>query len=86
MGLPMSDIDKQLRDTPRVGLVIAIEKNRGKRNASVFLAVIAAALVLFFSWNKWLLLIPAALGIVAFLYHMNIVIVSSELKRRSEES
>lgn len=86
MNKPISEMDKQLRDTPLVSLLMAIEKNRGKRNACVFLGIIVSAVVLFLSWNKWLLLIPAALGIGSFLYHMNIVIVFSELKRRSEES
>lgn len=86
MNEPISKIDEQLRDTPRVSLAIAIEMNRAKRNACLFFAVISTALVLFFSWNMWLLVIPAALGIGTLLFHMNIVIVSSELKRRAEES
>ncbi len=85
MNEPMSEMDKQVRDTPRVNLVIAIEQNKGKRNACMFLGIIAAALVLFFSWNKWLLLVPAVLVIGSILYHTNILIISSELKRRSEE-
>jgi RsiW-degrading membrane proteinase PrsW (M82 family) len=79
-------MDKQLRDTPRVALVIAIEKNKAKRNACLFIAIITTTLALHFSWNKVLLLIPVALGIGSLLYHMNVVIVSAELKRRSEES
>ena len=86
MNEPISEMDKQLRDTPPVSLVIAIEMNKGKRNACLFLGIIVLALVLIFSWNRWLLIIPGGLGIGAFLYHMNIAIVSSELKRRSEET
>jgi len=86
MNEPMSEMDKELRATPRVNLFIAIEMNRSKRNARLFFGIIAAALILFFSWNQWLLLIPAALGIFSFLHHMNIVILSSELKRQDKES
>jgi len=85
MNEPISEMDKQLRDTPRVSLVIAIAMNKGKRNACLFLGIIALAVILSFGWSKWLLLLPAALGIGSFVYQMNILIVSSELKRRSEE-
>lgn len=85
MNEPISEMDKQLRDTHPVSLVMAVEMNRGKRNACLFLGAIVAAVVLFFSWSKWLLLISAALAIGAFLHHMNIVIISSEMKRRSKE-
>ena len=37
---PMSGMDRQLRDTPRVSLVMAVELNRGKRNACIFFGVI----------------------------------------------
>lgn len=84
MNKPISEMDKQLQDTDRVNLVIAIEMNRGKRNACFFLGIIALAIILFCGWSKWLLLIPAALGLGAFLFQMNIVIVSSELKRRAK--
>ncbi|WP_438480697.1 hypothetical protein [Oleiharenicola lentus] len=82
MGERISEIDQQLRETPFVALLLALDKNRAKRNACIFFCVIFAGLVFFLSWNKWLYLVPASLGIGAFLYHMNIVIVSSELKRR----
>ena len=85
MNEPISEMDKQLRGTPRVNLVISITMNKGKRNACLFLGIIALAVILFFGWNNWLLLLPAALGIGAFLYQMNILIVSSELRRRSKE-
>ncbi len=85
MNEPISEMDKQLRDTPRVSLVIAIVMNKGKRNACLFLGIIALVVILSFGWSKWLLLLPAALGISSFLFQMNILIVSSELKRRSEE-
>ncbi len=85
MNEQISEMDKQLQDTSRVSLAIAVEKNKGKRNICLFLGIIIVAVVLFFSWSKWLLLIPTTFGIGAFLYHMNIVIVSSELKRRSKE-
>ena len=84
MNEQISEMDKQLRDTSRVSLFIAIEQNKGKRNACLFLGIITVAVVLFFSWSKWLLLIPSILGIGAFLFHMNIVFISSELKRRSK--
>ncbi len=82
MAKQLSEMDKQLRDTTRVDLVIGIEQNKVKRNASVFLGAIALGLILFFGWNKWMLVIPVALGIGAFLFQMNIAIVSAELKRR----
>lgn len=85
MNEPTSEIDKQLRDTPRVSLVIAIEMNKGKRNVCLFLGILSLAVILFFGWSNWLLLLPAALGIGSFLFHMNSLIVSSELKRRSKE-
>lgn len=85
MNKPISEMEKQLQDTDRVNLVIAIEMNKGKRNAQFFLGVIALALILFCGWNKWLLLIPAALGLGAFLFEMNIVFISSELKRRANQ-
>ncbi|KKL14597.1 hypothetical protein LCGC14_2514050, partial [marine sediment metagenome] len=81
----LSEMDKQLRDTPRVSLVIAVEMNKGKRNAHLFLGVVALAVILAFGWSNWLLLLPAALGVGSFLFQMNILIFSSELKRRSEE-
>jgi len=88
MNEPISEMDKQLRDTPEVSLVIAITMNKGKRNVCLFLGFIALAVILLgaweFGWSKWLLLLPSALGIGSFLYQMNILIVSSELKRRSE--
>lgn len=90
MNEPISEMDKQLRDTPEVNLVVAISMNKGKRNACLFLGIIALAVILLggweFGWSKWLLLLPAALGIGAFLYQMNILIVWSELRRRSGES
>ena len=86
MNESISEMDKQLQGTPRVNLVIAIEKNRAKRNVCLFLCVIVAATFLFLSWSRWFLLLPAALGIGAALYQLNILIVSSELKRRSVES
>ena len=82
MAKQLSEMDKQLRDTTRVDLVIGIEQNKVKRNASVFLGAITLGLILFFGWNKWMLVIPVALGIGAFLFQMNIAIVSAELKRR----
>jgi len=85
MNQPISEMDKQLRDTPRVNLAIAIEMNKGKRNACLFFGIIALAIILLLEWAQWLLLLPAALGIGSFLYHMNILIVSSELRRRSNE-
>ncbi len=85
MNEPISEMDKQLRDTPDVSLVVAIVMNKGKRNACLFFGIIALVVILSAGWSKWLLLLPAALGIGAFLYQMNILIGSSELKRRSEE-
>jgi hypothetical protein len=82
MTKPVSEVDKQLQDADRVTLVIANESNRGKRNACIFFGVIAVALVYFFGWNRWLFLFPALLGLGAALYQANILIVSSELKRR----
>jgi hypothetical protein len=86
MSQTISEMDKQLRDIPRVHLAIAIEMNKGKRNAFLFFAIIALAVILLLGWTKWLLLIPATLGIGSFLYHMNILIVSSELRRRRNET
>ncbi len=71
--------------SPCASLVVGIVMNRGKRNACLFLGIIALAVILSFGWSNWLLLLPAALGIGAFLYQMNILIVSSELRRRSKE-
>ncbi len=85
MNERISEVDKQLRDTSRVNLVSAIEMNKGNRNACLFFGIIALAVTLFFGWSKWLLLLPAALGIGSFLYQMNILIVSSELGRRSSD-
>jgi hypothetical protein len=85
MNQPISEMDKQLRDTPRVNLAIAIEMNKGKRNACLFFGIIALAVILWLAWTKWLLLLPVVLGVGSFLYHMNILIVSSELRRRSNE-
>ena len=86
MNVPISEMDKQLRATPTVSLVWGIEMNKGKRNTCLFLGVSVLTLVLFFSWNRWLLLFPAGLGIGAFLYQMNITTIKSEVKRRSEET
>ena len=80
-----SEMDKKLQDTDQVSLFIAIDKNKGKRNVCLFLGIIMTAVILFFSWSKWLLLLPAISGVGAFLYHMNIAIVSSELRRRANE-
>jgi len=89
MNQPTSETDKQLRDTPRVNLVVAYQMNKGKRNACLVLGVIALVVSLLvaweFGWSKWLLLLPATLGIGAFLYQMNMLIVSSELRRHSKE-
>ena len=76
-------MSKELSDTPRVELVIAIEKNKAKRNANILFGAISLVLILFFGWSKWILLIPIAFGLGAFLFQMNIAIVSAELKRRS---
>lgn len=81
MNEQMSEMDKQ-QDTPLASLVITLEKNRGKRNACAFLGIVVLAVVWVFSWSNWFLLIPAALGIGAFLSQINVVIVSSKLKRR----
>lgn len=82
MNRPLSEMEKKLHDSDRVTLVIAIESNRSKRNACIFFGVIAVALIYFFGWNRWLFLFPALLGLGAVLYQANILIVSSELKRR----
>lgn len=82
MNRPLSEMEKKLHDSDRVTLVIAIESNRSKRNACIFFGVIAVALIYFFGWNRWLFLFPALLGLGAALYQANILIVSSELKRR----
>lgn len=82
MNKPLSEMEKKLHDSDRVTLVIAVESNRSKRNACIFFAVIAVALIYFFAWNRWLFLFPALLGLGAALYQANILIVSSELKRR----
>ena len=86
MAKQVSDMDQQLRDARRVELVIAIMRNRVKRNACVFFGIVALGLILFFGWSKWMMLIPAVLGIGVFLYQMNMFIISAEIKRRSEES
>lgn len=82
MNRPLSGMEKKLHDSDRVTLVIAIESNRSKRNACIFFGVIAVALIYFFGWNRWLFLFPALLGLGAALYQANILIFSSELKRR----
>jgi len=88
MNEATSEMDKQLRDTPDVSFVIAIDMNKGKRNACLFLGIIALAVILLgaweFGWSKWLLLLPAALGIGSLLYQINILVVFSELKRHYE--
>ena len=83
MNKPASEIDEQLQATDRVSLVIAIESSQGKRNACLILGVLALAFTLFLGWNRWILLVPATLVLGAMLYQANILIVSSELKRRS---
>lgn len=83
INMPVSDIEKQMQETDPVNLFIAIEMNLGRRNACLFFAFIASVAVLYFAWSKWLLIIPAVLALGAFLFQMNILIVRSELKRRS---
>jgi len=85
MTSQISEADKQLRATPRMSLIIATVGNKARRNAYLFFSFVAAALVFFFSWNKWLFLIPAFLGVGAFFHHMNLAIISSEMKRRLKE-
>ena len=84
MDKPISDMDRQLQSADRASVAIAILVNKGRRNACIFFGVIALALILFFAWNKWLLLIPAALGLGALLFQMNLAVLSSELKRRAQ--
>lgn len=83
MDRPLSDMEKQLQDTDRVSLAIAMEMNKVRRGACLFFGVATLCAILFFGWNRWFLLVPAALGVGAFLFQMNLVIVRSELKRRS---
>lgn len=83
MNKPISEIDKQLQGTDRGSIFFAIELNKVRRNACLFFAIVAFALIMFFAWNKWLLLVPAALGLGAALSQSNIFFLSSELKRRS---
>jgi hypothetical protein len=86
MSERLSELDQQIRDTPLIGLMIAIDENKAKRNACLIFCLISVGLVLFLAWNRWLFLLPALLGVGALLYHMNIVIVTAEVKRRRKES
>jgi len=86
MNEPISEMNRQLRDAPPVNLLIAIQMNKAKRNAYLFSGTISAAVVLLFSSSKWWLLIPTVLGIGSLLYHMNVITILSEIKRRSKES
>ena len=83
MDKPISDMDEQLQGADRASIAIAMMLNKGRRNACIFFGVVALALILFFEWKKWLLVIPAALALGALLFQMNLSAFSSELKRRA---
>lgn len=77
-------MDKQLQGADRASLAIAIMVNQGRRNACIFFGVVALAIIMFFTWNNWLLLIPSVLGLGAILFQWNIAVFKSELKRRAQ--
>jgi hypothetical protein len=82
MNKPISEMDKQLQATDSFSIGLAIASNNRRRNACLFYGIVVLALIMFFAWNKWLLLIPAALGLGAILSQANSFFLSSELKRR----
>ena len=84
MNQPVSEMDKQLQDADRASLAIAIMVNQGRRNACIFFGAVALALILYFAWNNWLLLIPVALGLGVVLFQWNISVFKSEIKRRAQ--
>ncbi len=85
MDKPISDMDKQLQGADRVSLFIAMESHKARRNAFLFLSILAVAVIWYFTWNKWLFIIPAALGLGFALAQSNIAVISAELKRRADD-
>ena len=81
----VSDLDKELKNASRVALVIAIEKNKARRNIGFFCALVSLALIYWKDWNKWTLLGPAIFAFFAVLGHFNIILFNRELKRRTSE-
>jgi hypothetical protein len=81
----VSDLDKELKNASRVALVIAIEKNKARRNIGFFCALVSLALIYWKDWNKWTLLMPAIFTLCAVLGHSNIILFNRELKRRASE-
>lgn len=86
MDEPVSEIDKQLQAADVVSLFFAIESHRSKRNISlflgIFLGIFMLAVIVLYTWSKWFLLIPSVIFLCAATYHANILLLSSELRRR----
>ncbi len=80
-----NDPQTQLEGASEVNLVMALIPNKAKRNASVFFGVLSLVLLLWLDWSRWLLVVPGLLGLAASLYQMNIMLVTSELRKRVKE-
>lgn len=89
MNERLSEKDKELRATPTVLLKVAFIVNGERRDdcfrACLLFGTFGLLAILRLEWSYWLLLLPAALGIVSFLCHTNKLNISSELKRRGKE-
>ena len=79
-----NDPETQLKEASRVDLLIVAEMHRGKRNVCIFFGVISLVIILWLDWNRWLLVVPSLLGLAAFLYQMNIMLFTSEFRKRGQ--
>lgn len=84
MDSNLTQVDLEIRDKSLGRLVTEIDINKVWRGSCLFLSLTAIGIIYFISCNRWLYLIPAVLGIVSFMCQMNIILLSSELRRRSD--